>query len=947
MTCPDPIVAQKHVNKELTEAEDQQFKLHLSSCMRCRERVNEMKREVPTASGMPPLPPLQPMQRGSLLGRYLVLDVLGIGGMGEVYAAHDPKLDRKVAIKLMKAQDEQHLLLREAQAMAKLSHPNALSVFDVGLVNGRVFLAMELVTGSTVRQWLKDKPRSWREVVQVFIDAGRGLNAAHQAGMVHRDFKLENILVGTDGRVRVADFGLARATDAMSDNAIMNSDDDLLGSDGSGSESGNLLSLTFTSRAALPGTPGYIAPEQYSGSPASAVTDQFAFCVALYRALYLERPFAGDNAKAVARAAQEGQVRPAPAGTKVPTWLRRVVLRGLQPVPEDRFPSMDALLAALSDDPARVRRRWLMFAGGAAAVLLLGAAGLEVRRQQNEQCNGAQQKLAGVWDAERKQAVHAAFATTNLPYAEDSWRILERALDGYANAFVAQHTETCEATRVRGEQSDSVLNLRMQCLSERLDELRALSDVLVRADANMVESASTARSSLTVLSRCADVAALERRMPVPKNDEIKRRVEEVQKSLNALGAQAFAGTFQEQLPHIEKLVAEAKALDYPPLRAEANVWLVSVKGSLGRFEGLRELTFETLRLAEISGDDATRVRTMFFLAQLGNELGDSYEQVLAFIHIAEAILPRIKDHARLECRIAVMLGNTHLYHGKYDAALAAYERGLAIAESRPDLADQISLFVANIGSAYSAQAQYGKAAEQHLRSIEMLRTELGPNHPESASDFVNIGVVYTHLNELTKALAYLDDGLAIRVNVLGLNSVLTTEAQGARAEVLRRLGRLDEAEELARAALTTLDTEAPESVYVPEPLTALGRIHLDRGQLTDALSAFQRATKVDQKLGRPALMSRTRTGETLWRLGRIAEADKSLVETLAAIETAHDLHVLQDGRFVLARVRWDAGRKAEARTLAEQALAGTRTLEGDTKARIAELEAWLATHKAG
>jgi predicted Ser/Thr protein kinase len=304
------------------------------------------------------------------VGRYTVLRKLGSGGMGVVYAAFDESLDRKVAIKVLRDRkgdpEGQGRLLREAQALARLSHPNVVGVHDVGTTaDGQIYIAMEFITGATLRDWLAEQPRSRAEILRVFAQAGRGLAAAHAVGLVHRDFKPDNVMVGIDGRVCVFDFGLARTTGER--------------------ESGGRPSLThrasvqrlvssMTLAGTILGTPAYMAAEQHEGTGTDARTDIFSFCVALYEALYGERPFAGQNYGELVAAVRSGAVRPPPLGAPVPAWLRQILVRGLHPVPKDRWSDMPALLAALAADPAVARRRALKIVGFAALLVTLALA---------------------------------------------------------------------------------------------------------------------------------------------------------------------------------------------------------------------------------------------------------------------------------------------------------------------------------------------------------------------------------------------------------------------------------------------------------------------------------------------------------------------------------------------------------------------------------------------
>ena len=269
--------------------------------------------------------------RPTQLGRYVVTGTLGSGGMGDVYEAHDPDLDRKVAIKLLHARSSSLRLVREARALARLAHPNVVAVHDVGTFEGRSFVAMELVDGTTLRAWMDERPRPWREVLDMFSHAGQGLAAAHAAGLVHRDFKPENVMIGRDGRVRVLDFGIVGSAPTDGEEvafAAAGADPDRM-----------------TVEGGIMGTPAYMAPEQFRSEEVDARADQFGFCVALWEALHAARPFAGDNLRALTHWVLTGTIEEPPPGRAAPSWLRRLLVRGLSVDKEARYPSMDALLA--------------------------------------------------------------------------------------------------------------------------------------------------------------------------------------------------------------------------------------------------------------------------------------------------------------------------------------------------------------------------------------------------------------------------------------------------------------------------------------------------------------------------------------------------------------------------------------------------------------------------
>jgi serine/threonine protein kinase len=278
------------------------------------------------------------------LTRYEILAELGRGGMGIVYAAHDRKLDRQVAIKKLRSESEPRLrrrLLSEAKIMAKLAHPNIVPIYEIGELDDSTFIVMEYVEGVTLRRWLSDAPRSIAQILEVFVAAGRGLGAVHAKGLVHRDFKPDNVMLGVDGRPRVTDFGLARAA---------------LGTEQTPTTRGADTprpggSAVLTRSGTILGTPAYMAPEQLRGERADAAGDQFGFCVALYEAIYGERPFAGRSLDELASAIERRELRQPPLANAPPNWLRALLLRGLAPEPSQRFASMRELLDELTAHP--------------------------------------------------------------------------------------------------------------------------------------------------------------------------------------------------------------------------------------------------------------------------------------------------------------------------------------------------------------------------------------------------------------------------------------------------------------------------------------------------------------------------------------------------------------------------------------------------------------------
>ena len=338
-------------------------------------------------------------------GRYVVLSRLGAGGMGEVFAAWDPELDRRVALKRLQVDDgrEAHRarLIREAQAMARLRHPNVVAVHDVGSRKGEVFIAMEFVDGQTLRQWTKDE-HTWQQTVDVYVQAARGLAAAHAEGLVHRDFKPDNAMVDREGRVQVLDFGLVAAVGDVSEERRPRPDED------------DPLTTPLTATGTLMGTPAYMAPEAFEGGTVDARSDQFALCVGLFEALHGHRPFAGASFAVLYQRVTGGKLEPE-SDRMVPPWLKQVVRRGLSTDPDDRFASMDDLIAALGQDPGRTRRRRVVMSMGALVVTSAVGAAWWVSGAPERRCADADAPVSEVWNDARRADLAAAFVATGLP----------------------------------------------------------------------------------------------------------------------------------------------------------------------------------------------------------------------------------------------------------------------------------------------------------------------------------------------------------------------------------------------------------------------------------------------------------------------------------------------------------------------------------------------------
>jgi tetratricopeptide (TPR) repeat protein len=644
---------------------------------------------------------------GTRLGRFTLLDMLGNGAMGVVFAAYDEVLDRKIAVKLLRGGggDGEQRLLREAQAMARVDHPNVATVHDVGVADDQVYVDMEFVRGTTLAVWQRTPARTWEEVLAAYVQAGRGLAAAHAAGLVHRDFKPSNAMIGEDGRVRVLDFGLVRAAG-------------LPGADGSGSH--RRVEPRLTQDGEVVGTPAYMAPEQIRGLAIGPAADQFSFCASLYEALFGQLPFAGDSLGALFAAIARGRVQEVPRASRVPMWLRAAVQRGLASAPEARHPSMEALLRALDRGAARRRGRLGLGLGLAAAF-----AGFMVAKSQAAPvCDGAAAELAGAWSEPQRAAVAAALRAAGPAFADEVWPRVAGALDGYAERWAAAYRDACLA-HLRGEQSGLMLDRRMACLEQRRAALAAAARVL--ADGGVAIEALRVAHDLPGLGRCSDLAALADAVPPPGDPEVAARVVEVERGLARAEALARAGRFDAAIAQVEREVEAAAATGHRPAHAEA----LLVRGRLrtsrelvdtqATADGLGEAVLVALAARD---DEAAAEAAALRVYALGQHRtgGDEALKVAA---LARALVERLPAPDRVRGLLENNTGTVYLARGDVDRARAAFAAALALRERAGDTLD-----LANTHANLALVDPDPASREDHLRrAVDTAQGVLGPGHP--------------------------------------------------------------------------------------------------------------------------------------------------------------------------------------------------------------------------
>jgi tetratricopeptide (TPR) repeat protein/predicted Ser/Thr protein kinase len=794
-------------------------------------------------------PPLV-LERGTAVGRYVVLEPLGQGGMGVVYRAYDPELDRNVALKVISPRrggDGAHesRLGREAQALARLNHENVVAVHDVGSYAGRIFVAMELVDGQTLAGWLKEAPRSQREILKVFRAAGRGLSAAHAAGLIHRDFKPTNVMIGRDGRVRVLDFGLARAAgEGEGERTSLTPGE---------RASTPLLSSPLTQAGVLVGTPHYMAPEQLRKGGGSARSDQYCFCLTLWEALCGKRPFSAVDVKALLARLESGEPDPPPAERKLPAWLRRLLLRGLSPEPAQRFASMDELLAELDKDPARRLRRLAMLAAvaivaGAAVAVVMSMVRTQGARASR--CAAADAPLAALWSEPQRRQLREAFARRGGPYGAEAAARVERIFDGYVASWASTSRDACEATWVRGAQSEALLDRRSACLERRRSGLGALLERFLAADVDTLTDAVPAALALPAVSDCSDLEALAAQAAAPSDPDKLREIRAARAVLARAEAFNLAGQSGAALAALESWIGRIRRLGWQPLELELLELLARARaeepGQLGVAEST---TDEAMRLAASSGDDRALARLWVLqIGLLGNDLGRPQE-ALGMRRPAELALLRaaVPERDRTRGDLGHNLALAAWRAGRNEEALALCSESLSLRERT--LGADHHLVGSSLNLLAILQTEKNDleaAARTHERALAVRRAALGDNHPFVADSLDNLGVIRQSQGRASEALALHERARVLRERVLGAEHPDLATSLNNVASLRLDLGEHEEAEQLFLRVKAiwerTLPATDPSLAIV---LGNLGEVALARGDAAAARAACQRALDIE------------------------------------------------------------------------------------------------------
>jgi len=765
------------------------------------------------------------------LGRYVVLRRIGAGGMGVVYSAYDEQLERKVAIKVLRGEDatehDTRRIHKEALALARVAHPNVVAVHEVGEDDGRTFIVMEFVNGHTLSRWLSGESRTAEEIVDVMLDAARGLMALHSEELVHRDVKPENIMVGDDGRVRLMDLGLAHHGD-VPPTPLSELEPGIPASK---------LADRLTQTGALLGTPAYMAPEQLLNAPVDHRADQFSFCVTLFEALGGGRPFPGDSLpELAAQLVLEARPKP-PVGA--PAHVRRVLSRGLSRDPADRFPTMDALIEALAQPPRRRLFLTAVLPVGLVAAVVVAA----VFAETDDACDRAAERWHGVWDTDTAATMAAAFAATDTPNAEATWSLAKTELDAWVDDWVSRSEQVCHAGQTAGNRED--LRLQERCLHERSVEVEAVLGVLAEPDRRLVLRTPRILGALRTPQECDDLAALRAPAALPADANDRKRVTALGDALARARVLEYVGDTEAGLASVDEIVEEARPLGYAPLLAGAlqlKFQLTIHSDPEAAFESGHEAYFEAIA----GSDDALAVKIATAMAARERATqGPALRERVMWLDLVDASLRRLggTSHARGHWHTA--RGLLALDTGEYLAAIEHLEQAIALFESyKSETARALAAPLNTLGEAQAALDHDVEARAAFERALSIQQLHSGADHPDTALVLFNVSTMRSRAGDYEGARQGYEGAIATWIRFYGAQHpyiAMATLNLGSNA-----LDRGDprEAQRLLNEAIAVLATKPSMAINHGRAQGHLGDALVALGELDAAEAAYRTAVEV-------------------------------------------------------------------------------------------------------
>jgi len=923
---------------------------------------------------------------GTRIGRYILIEHIGSGATGAVHRAFDPDLNRPIALKLMatcatstepEAEAERARVLREAQALARLSHPNVVTIHDVGIESSFVFLAMELVEGETLRTWIRrhrgDRDtRSVQAKLARFIAAGEGLAAAHQAGLVHADFKPANVLLGKDedDRVVVADFGLARLTPSASNDSatdpppavanvvappaakVPDSNDEEISQPLP--TLGLLSALDGTQRfGVIAGTPAYMAAEQHRGDPATPASDQFAFCVALHEAVMGTRPFEGEDVDSVTGNVCAGRLRMG-HNPAVPKRVRAAIERGLSTDAKDRFPSMVELLEQLRPSTKNRTLLAMTLAAFAAVVLTAWLVRAGAPAAEQDRCANAEQQFSGAWTAADRSALKDAFAATGTAYATESFTRVDKALDDYEAEWKGKYERTCRATFVEGRQSDQLLDLRMRCLARSRDRMSAIVQRLTEGgEPTLYQGAINTVLVSSSLQHCDDEGLLTRAVPLPEDPDLRASVERIQTALTKLDVIDTLGEGQQSLDRARELRRQAEALDYPPIQIETRFYVAIFNDRRGEWQKAEPLLLDVVRDAADVGDQTLVARALINLIRIsGQHRTVPFEQLRLTHEAASASVTLAGDPANLRMALLRETGVAAFNDAQWDAALELFTNYRDVATPLGNAGrNQVALALMNLGILHYELGRYDKAISDLSGSLDQTRELVGERHPDVVLGRHNLGHVLLRTGRVEQAREPLQRALESARGDLPPEHWLIPLSEGAMAEFWFHV---EDMEAARRAALRGAEHFERVTEKGHRWRAWAGQLRglaaLTQGRYDEAIGHLEPAARLYQSLVGD---EHEDVGFTLSLLGRAQLAAGQVDDARESLRRALELLDIDDAqakvvradeaRFALAQVEWRRGERATALAMAREVRDRFAALAPFKPAALAAMDAWLAS----
>ncbi len=771
---------------------------------------------------------------GQRVGRFVLLEHVGTGGMGFVYTAYDPELARTIALKLIRPQlgrtsgHARVRLLREAQAAARLKHPHVVTVYEAGEAQGVSFIALEYVQGVSLRTWLRQGTHTWREVLAVFLDAGEGLAAAHRAGVLHRDFKPDNVLLDRDGRAKVADFGLAAG---VQDEALQRTYENLTGSHES-------LDLRMTKTGTLLGTPAYMAPEQHHCADVDVRADQYSFAVSLYEALYGEYPFSGSTVEALLEAKQAAAL-PTGRSKGVPGWLRAVVIRGLQPSPEQRWRDMDAMLAALRANPVLRRGLW-----AATAVLVGGAltaAGVHAyqRAEVAAACKAEGQAIYDLWSPQQAEQIGQAFARTKIEYAQESWARARPRIDAYVENYARSREELCRAGELDGSIEPKILVRARECLDRGYTVVDNTLSAWRTPEAFAITRAPGVAATLPRVEDCTNVERLTRKLALDNPNVFQETYAKLREKYHRARQIAHEGDSKASYRLASDVEDEALSVGAVSLASAASLTVCNSFQQQARYEEAKDACTRSFLQAVEASDNEGAVHAATFLVSLNGQAFHDRNAAELWLDIAEAYARTVETGGTgpLRARLLSARGYLGQDFDEPEMAIASFRQAIEqynqIYGEMSDISAPLWTSIAYI-SLHKKNWTAAREAIEEARGIYNL--VFGPRHPATFQvEWYRAQI--RHASDPAGANAMFEE-------VMGTMS----PERAARYAVTWRAYTWDTCQRSQTKALAAIEAAFAEGTLdaesLPELLVHVGRCHQTSGNLPGAREAGTRALSV-------------------------------------------------------------------------------------------------------